>query len=224
MSRVPKTAPARLIIDIVLDLMESEGYEAVQLREVARRAHMSLATVYKHFADRDDLIVAAVEHWMATHAYTGMQQPKPGETLHDGLMRVLGYVFQPWERNPKMLEAYHRARTGPSGQRLDRQGIDAMHPIIAELIRNADPTYVEDIALVLSTMTYALIGRFADHNLEITEILPILDRAVYRLTHNNHADATAAVTIGEAHHRAPSSDAIASLAAPFQASDRPRDQ
>ena len=33
--------------------------------------------------------------------------------VYDGLMRGLRYVFEPWERNPRMLEAYHRARTGP---------------------------------------------------------------------------------------------------------------
>ena len=34
-------------------------------------------------------------------------------------------------------------------------------------------------------MTYALIGRFVNGDLEITEILPALDRIVHRLTANN---------------------------------------
>lgn len=221
MSRVPNAAASEQIVDVVLDLLETEGYEAVQLREVARRAHVSLATVYKHFTDRDELIVSAVEHWMATHSFTAMQPPQPGETLHEILMRVLGYVFQPWERNPRMLEAYHRARTGPCGHRLDTQGIEAMGPILATLFERADPTYVEDIALVLANLTYALIGRFADNNLDITEILPILDRAVYRLTHDNHADATAAVDGGAARYPAGDTELIASLATPFRAPHRP---
>ncbi|MGI5218010.1 TetR family transcriptional regulator [Nocardia sp. CA-290969] len=219
MSRVPKAAPADQIVDVVLDLLQNEGYEAVQLREVARRAHVSLATVYKHFADRDELIVAAVQHWMATHSFTAMQRPQPGETLYAGLMRVLGYVFQPWERNPRMLEAYHRARTGPCGHRLDAKGVEAMQPILTALFERADPTYVEDISLVLNNLTYALIGRFADHSLEITEILPILDRAVYRLTHDNAAEAAAAIS-GENRQSGPDSTVIASLATPFRAPDR----
>ena len=213
--RASGTAQYERIIDVVLALLESESYEAVQLREVARRAQMSLATVYKHFADRDELITSAVEHWMATHSYTAMQPPAPGETLHEGLMRVLGYVFQPWERHPRMLEAYHRARTTPSGRRLDAQGIDAMQPIVGALLVNADPTYIEDIALVLSNLTYALIGRFVDRNLEITEILPILDRAVYRLTHNNRDEALAATADATSDNQPPAPTLVASLAAPF---------
>lgn len=205
---------------MVLDLLQNDGYDAVQLREVARRAHVSLATVYKHFADRDELIVAAVEHWMATHSFTAMQRPQPGETLHAGLMRVLGYVFQPWERNPRMLEAYYRARTGPSGHRLDTQGIEAMQPILTALFEGADPIYVEDISLVLNNLTYALIGRVADHNLEITEILPILDRAVHRLTHDNTGDAAQAVAGEPNRQPGAGSTVIASLATPFHARDQ----
>jgi AcrR family transcriptional regulator len=33
------------ILDIVVELLETEGYDAVQLREVARRARTSLATI-----------------------------------------------------------------------------------------------------------------------------------------------------------------------------------
>ncbi len=37
-------ARAGTIIDVVLELLESEGYEAVQVRAVASRARVSLAT------------------------------------------------------------------------------------------------------------------------------------------------------------------------------------
>ncbi|MGY1982201.1 TetR family transcriptional regulator [Nocardia gipuzkoensis] len=212
----PKAASTRqVIVGVVLELLESDGYDAVQLREVARRAHVSLTTVYKHFTDRDDLIVTAVERWMARHSYSAMERPPADETLHDGLMRVLRYVFEPWERNPRMLEAYHRARTGAGGHRLDTQGIHALLPIAAALFKGADSSYVEDVALVLSNMTYALIGQFVDRSLEITEILPILERAVHRLTSDNRAAAgIAGSTMPQ--HDTPTWSVSPTLAAPFQ--------
>ena len=48
------------ILDIVAELLETEGYDAVQLREVARRARTSLATIYKRYSTRDELILAAL--------------------------------------------------------------------------------------------------------------------------------------------------------------------
>lgn len=59
------------ILDIVVEILESEGYEAVQLREVARRAKTSLATIYKRYSTRDELILAALDSWMAENRYSG---------------------------------------------------------------------------------------------------------------------------------------------------------
>jgi AcrR family transcriptional regulator len=187
-----ESSPARAIVGVVLELLESGGYDAVQLREVARRAHVSLATVYKHFATREDLVVTAIEHWMAANAYADLAPPAADETLHDGLVRVFRTVFEPWERSPHMLEAYHRARTGPGRQRLDVQGMRAVEPIARAVLEGADPGYVDDIELVLTNMAYAVVGRFADGTLDITAILPTLERAVFRLTADNEPAATAA--------------------------------
>ncbi|MBF6170177.1 TetR family transcriptional regulator [Nocardia blacklockiae] len=169
----------------MLDLLESDGYDAVQLREVARRARVSLTTVYKLYPTRDDLILAAVEQWLATNTYVTLPPAPAGESLRDGIVRLLRYVFEPWEHHPRMLEAYFQARSGPRGNRLDAQGFDAILPAASALLEDLDPDYVADIGMVLTNMTYALIGRFAAGSLEITEILPALERIVYRLTTNN---------------------------------------
>lgn len=188
----PEPTQADVIVAVVQDLLESGGYDAVQLREVAARAHVSFATIYRLFGSRDELIVTSIERWMSTHSYAELALPDAGESVYDGLMRGLRYVFEPWERNPRMLEAYHRARTGPGGRRLDRQGMKAILPNANALLEDADPAYVEDITLILKNMAYAVIGRFAAGALDITAILPTLERAVFRLTADNETLATAA--------------------------------
>jgi AcrR family transcriptional regulator len=129
--RVRATAEARAnaIVDVVVDLLETEGYDAVQVRTVASRAHISLATMYKLFGTRDELIVAAVERWMESNQYASLSMPAPGEAPYDTLVRVLRAVFEPWEEHPRMLEAYHRARRGPGGDRLVLHGLAVVAPI-----------------------------------------------------------------------------------------------
>jgi TetR/AcrR family transcriptional regulator, cholesterol catabolism regulator len=185
-------AHSAAIVAVVQDLLESGGYDAVQLREVARRARVSLATIYRLFSSRDELIVTSIERWMSTHSYAELALPEPGESVYDGLMRGLRYVFEPWEQSPRMLEAYHHARTGPGGRRLDSQGMRAIEPNANALLANADPAYVEDLTLILKNMAYAVIGRFAAGSLDITAILPTLERAVFRLTADNESLARAA--------------------------------
>lgn len=63
------------LLDVVVELLESTGYDSVQLREVARLARSSLATIYKRYQTRDDLILAALEYWMQRHRYAGITVP-----------------------------------------------------------------------------------------------------------------------------------------------------
>ncbi|MFC9875595.1 TetR family transcriptional regulator [Nocardia salmonicida] len=189
MKRSPETDSSVRIIDVVVEMLMSDGYDELQLKEVARRAQVSLATVYKKFATRDELIVAAVTRWMAINSYAELELPVAGESLRDGLVRVIRHVFEPWERNPRMLEAYHNARRGIGGRQLDAQGVSAVLPVAAMLFEGYDPAYVEDIGLIVTNMIYALTGRFVDKELDVTEILPTLERAIDRLTSDSVASA-----------------------------------
>ncbi|HET6734606.1 TetR family transcriptional regulator, partial [Mycobacterium sp.] len=171
------------ILDIVVELLETEGYDAVQLREVARRARTSLATIYKRYGTRDELILKALECWMTENRYSGLTQPHDAdESLYVGLMRVLRTIFEPWERHPAMLEAYFRARTAPGGQKLVRRGFDTVVPVAMEALAGADADFIRDVDTIVSSVVYGLMGRFAAGEIAIAEIVPSLERTVHYLT------------------------------------------
>lgn len=172
------------ILDIVVEILETDGYDAVQLREVARRAKSSLATIYKRFGTRDELILAALDRWMADNRYSGLAdlQHRPGESLYDALMRVLRTIFEPWESHPGMLTAYVRARSGPGGEKLVRRGFDIVVPAAMEVMVGVDPDFVTDVDNIVFSLVYGLAGRFAAGEIAITDILPTVERTVYWLT------------------------------------------
>jgi TetR/AcrR family transcriptional regulator, cholesterol catabolism regulator len=170
------------ILDAVVDLLETEGYEAVQLREVARRARTSLATIYKRYTTRDELILAALERWMEVNRYSGLARPhEKDESIYAGLTRVLRTIFEPWERHPAMLEAYFRARTAPGGKKLVRRGFDTVVPAAMEALSGADADFIRDVDTIFSSVVYGLMGRFAAGEIDIAEIVPSLDRTVHYL-------------------------------------------
>ncbi|EUA03274.1 tetR-family transcriptional regulator [Mycobacterium kansasii 824] len=148
------------------------------------RARTSLATIYKRYPTRDALILAALERWMDENRYAGLatQQPGPDESIYDGLMRVFRTIFEPWERHPDMLRAYYRARSAPGGQRLVSRGLDAVVPAAMAVLDEADPDLVADLPPIVSNLAYGLVARFTAGEIAITEILPTLDRALFRLT------------------------------------------
>ncbi|MBB3605914.1 AcrR family transcriptional regulator [Mycolicibacterium sp. BK556] len=168
------------ILDIVVDILENEGYDAVQLREVARRSRTSLATIYKRYPTRDHLILAALESWMDEHRYAGLarQHHEPGESIYDGLMRVLGTIFEPWERHPEMLKAYYRSRASTGRELVLDRGLDSVIPAAMEVLGGVDESFVADLDSVVATLVFGLSGRFAAGEIAITDILPTIERTV----------------------------------------------
>lgn len=168
------------IIDIVIEILETDGYEAVQLREVARRSRTSLATIYKRYPTRDHLILAALESWMDENRYAGLahQHHEPDESVYDGLMRVFGTIFEPWERHPEMLKAYYRSRSATGREILLHRGLDIVIPAAMEILDGVDKDFVADLNSVVGSLVYGLSGRFAAGEIPITDILPTLERTV----------------------------------------------
>lgn len=172
------------VIGVVVDILENEGYDAVALREVARRARTSLATIYKRYPTREDLILAALQSWLDKNRYANVtpRARTQGQSLHEALMELFRIIFEPWEQHPGMLTAYFRARSSPSGQQLLRRGLDIVAPAGLESMAGVTDTFIADFDAIISSVVYGLLGRFVAREIASTDILPILDRTVYWLT------------------------------------------
>lgn len=173
------------ILDIVVEMLDTEGYEAVQLREVARRARVSLATIYKRYGTRDELIVAALDGWMDANRYARLPSlidDLPGESIYVDLMHVMRTIFEPWERHPLMLRSYFKARSGPGGKRLIQRGVDAVVPVAKAVLAQADPGFAQDLELILTGVVYGFLTRFAQGEIGVTDIVPGIERTVFWVT------------------------------------------
>src|SRR5262245_17089602 len=175
------------IVRVVLAILESEGYDAVQPRVVAKRARVSLTTIYKLFPSRDVLIVTARCQWMEANCYSRFADPPPLASLYEGQMWVYRQLFEPWQKHPRILEAFHRARTSPAGEPLDKQGEVVVAPVVAALLEKVDPTYAQDFGLIMTNMVCGVIQRFALGELPVSDLLPVLERTLFRLTTDNEA-------------------------------------
>lgn len=56
-------ARRRRIIDAASALLESQPYDAVQMKDVADRADVALGTMYRYFRSKEQLYAAVLEHW-----------------------------------------------------------------------------------------------------------------------------------------------------------------
>jgi AcrR family transcriptional regulator len=176
-----RTDPTDNILDVVVDLLEANGYDGWQLRDVAERARASLATIYKHFPSRDELIVAAVERWMQDNIYQSIGEYHEGASVFDVLDQLFRAIFEPWERHPRMLQVFVQACATTGDARLRTQGVAAVEPLRQAFLNELDPTYAEDLDMILTNVTQGALKRYGKGEIAVTDILTALQRTLYRL-------------------------------------------
>lgn len=95
----------------VIGLLADEGLEAITHARVAERAGVGRATVYRHWADRDALLLDALRAHMPPIA----APPDTGEPLDDvrAMLRVVAQHLSSTDNLLDMLRLTHRAKREP---------------------------------------------------------------------------------------------------------------
>ena len=97
------------ITDATLALARKGGYDAVQMRAVAKKADVALGTLYRYFPSKVHLLVAGlVSQFERAGERIGKVQI-PGDTAAERLMFVLDRNTEALQRAPLLTEAMVRA-------------------------------------------------------------------------------------------------------------------
>jgi AcrR family transcriptional regulator len=96
---------ASQVIAAVNALASEGGYEAVQMREVARRAQVALATLYRYYPSKEDLIRAAAEAEVESLRVDIIERPPRGTSAGARAASVFIRAFHAMKRNPGFTHA-----------------------------------------------------------------------------------------------------------------------
>ena len=152
-----RTDPA-VILDVVAALLESNGYDGWQLDDVAENARVSLATIYKHFPSRGELIVAALERWMEIHAY-GPLRAVPRRTTFRCAHPDVANNLRTMGEAPGDVGRIHARPLGRRGRTLAcaRQRFRGSDE---RCLRRADPSDAADLGDILANVTFGALSRY----------------------------------------------------------------
>src|SRR5204862_3748118 len=79
-TRAAETAARKQrLLSAATGLAAEGGYDAVQMRDVAARAEVAIGTLYRHYASKDQLLLAALAHQAATLRERLDQRPPRGD-------------------------------------------------------------------------------------------------------------------------------------------------
>jgi AcrR family transcriptional regulator len=165
------------IIEAVIDLIGEVGAEEVQMRDVARRSGVALATVYRYFSSRDHLLAAALEDWQKrlTRRIVASARPLAQDPL-PGMLDYLRRAQRAFHRNPAMAALMHQMMTSNVPEA--RVAIDEMNRTNSEMFnRLLDGVAPDDIANVSFGINAALSSAIAGM---LTEVMT-LEEAICRV-------------------------------------------
>ena len=105
-TRAAETAARKeRLIQAATALAAEGGYDAVQMRDVAARAEVALGTLYRHYASKDQLLLAAMAQQATTLRERLVQRPPSGDTPADRVSDVLRRASRSLERAPLVTKA-----------------------------------------------------------------------------------------------------------------------
>ncbi|MGA8331074.1 MAG: TetR family transcriptional regulator [Mycobacterium sp.] len=150
------------IIEAVIELIADVGAEAVQMRDVAKRSGVALATVYRYFNSKDYLLAAALEDWqkrltrriLASRGGRREQDPLPG------ILDYLQRAQRAFHRNPHMTALMFQTTTSHDPEA--RAAIDQMNRTNTEMFnRLLEGVAPEDVPNITFGLNAALSSSLA---------------------------------------------------------------
>jgi len=78
------------LLDAALTVFRTKGYTATRVEDICEAAELTKGSFFHHFASKEDLAIAAAEHWISVTSPTFLSAKY--RTLPDPLERLLAYV------------------------------------------------------------------------------------------------------------------------------------
>jgi AcrR family transcriptional regulator len=144
-------------IDAAIALAAEGGYDAVQMRDVAARAEVALGTLYRHYASKDQLLLAAMAQQAATLRERLVQRPPRGDTPAARLSEVLQRASRALERQPQVTRAMVTAMSslGADTIAVKEEINSTLRSIISDAVDGEHVRNLDDIVRVLGSVWFA---------------------------------------------------------------------
>jgi TetR/AcrR family transcriptional repressor of nem operon len=78
------------LLNAALHVIRAKGYSATRIEDICDAAHLTKGSFFHHFKSKEELALAAAEHWSIVTG--GLFAAAPYQALPDPLDRVLAYV------------------------------------------------------------------------------------------------------------------------------------
>ena len=122
-------------METAVELAERDGYQAVRLRDVAASAQVALGTVYKRFASKEEILIAALEQESEKLVAKIGKQTVPGSNSRQRVSFVFSALTRGLLKRPNLAKALVRSLA--SGDPNITERVASFHAVITALVMAA---------------------------------------------------------------------------------------
>ena len=129
----------------------------MQMRDVAARAEVALGTLYRHYASKDQLLLAALSHQATTLRERLDQRPPRGDAPADRVADVLRRATRALERQPRVTHAMVTAMSvsDDSAAPVKQEINETLRAIIVDAVDGTPVPDLDDVVRVLGSVWFA---------------------------------------------------------------------
>jgi AcrR family transcriptional regulator len=161
------------IITAAIELLEAHELDAIQMRDVADRAGVALATVYRYFSSKDHLYAAAIVEWSSAffkrvHARRG----NSGSTDEIRLRMMLRHTLRTLERWPQFIRAVMVLESSPDERAREQLDVfNAQYNAAMEsCVQDLPPETAEAVLMVVRGVYNTEVRWWAQQSSTIREV------------------------------------------------------
>jgi AcrR family transcriptional regulator len=170
---------ARIIV-AATELLDEREYERIQIREVAARAGVALATLYRYFPSKELLYAHVLQTWSESFDRDLRTRRVEPPTDRARLRAALRRVVRAYERHPNFyrLVTVLDVRADPAVGEVYATFASRFGDALRDALEDTADDDAEAIALMTSALLGALLGAWSLGRTAITRVYEQLDRAV----------------------------------------------
>jgi AcrR family transcriptional regulator len=162
-----------------LDLLGEREYEAIQVREVAERAKVSTATVYRYFSSKEHLYAEALLLWFERFRDRARRPPAGGSDA-ERLRSLLLRTIRSFEREPQIwrTEITVQGSTDPNAQLVHSELAGVHQSVLAGALTEVTPEDAADIVATANAVLGMHMRKWATGRCSIADVRRTVTRTV----------------------------------------------
>ena len=154
-----------LIIDVAEELFTAQGYRETTIADIAKKANMSAANLYRHYENKEDIAAACSYRCLerknsALREVLEKKRLSAAERLEEFIIALLRYTYEETQNRPKMNETIEVVIA--SRPEVIHAMLSNLQSMIAEILAqgNAQKEFSVENVLVTAETVFASITVF----------------------------------------------------------------